>query len=85
MKISEQIVNKVQLGEKLTDRELDQAVEFYNNLAESLNCLGPVYKLAWRAIWEEANRLRGFRDARLAQKTTNQIDLDIKAKKGYYV
>ena len=62
--ISKKTVNKINIGDGLTKRELTNALVFYYNLRDMLNILGPEFNHAWREINSTLNRLEGFQRAR---------------------
>lgn len=48
--MTKEIVQKVQIGDGLTNEELLIAIRFYNQLEDMLDIMGPVYTLAWREV-----------------------------------
>jgi len=67
MKISERLLEKIEVGDHITDKELREAIAFYGDLAESLDCLGKEYNLAKRPIREVLYRLQGYEQVRKAR------------------
>lgn len=70
MRLDKTIVKKISRGDGLTNNELDQALNFYTELEEALDCLGPEFKLAWKEVMHTTERLRIFSEAR-NRKTSN--------------
>jgi hypothetical protein len=64
MKISERLIEKIEFGDPITDKELRDAIAFYGDLVESLDCLGKEYNLAKRPVREILYRLQGFQVVR---------------------
>ncbi len=50
MKISKRLMNKVESGANLSKKELSYATAFYDDLVESLDCLGKEFNLAKRPL-----------------------------------
>lgn len=70
MQISQVILEKVRLGNALSDDELIEAHKFFSDLAESLSYLGPEWSLAFKAARPEKDSLERFLVYR-ARKDTN--------------
>lgn len=64
MKISKEIVNRINIGDALTRRELTDALIFYKDLSNMLLLLGPEFKHAWKDVNSTLERLIGFQRAR---------------------
>lgn len=68
MKISEKLLEKIEFGDHITDKELRDAIAFYGDLVESLDCLGKEYNLTKRPVREVLYRLQGFQIVRDQRK-----------------
>ena len=55
------VIEKILVGDPLTDEELDEAIAFYGQLESSLRLLGPTYHLAWIEVQRVYHALRGYR------------------------
>ena len=64
MVMSEELVNKINIGDGFTKQELDCAITFYGMVSDMLRILGPEFKLAWREINSTLSSLEGFQRAR---------------------
>lgn len=64
MKLSKNIVAKINVGDGLTDEELRSAIKFYSNLEESLLCLGKEFNLARAPVSHTLYSLESFWAAR---------------------
>lgn len=62
--LSKETINRINIGDGVTKRELANALVFYKDLSDMLNILGPEFKHAWREIYFTLERLRGFDAAR---------------------
>lgn len=60
MKIKQEILDKIHIGDGLSNSELDLALKFYRELVESLECLGKEFKLAWREAFRILMDLESF-------------------------
>ncbi len=67
MKISKRLKEKVEFGDVLDNKELRDAIAFYSDLVESLDCLGNEFNLANRPVREILYRLNDFQAARNSQ------------------
>ena len=63
--LSKETINRINIGDGITKRELTNALVFYKELSDMLNILGPEFKHAWREVNSTLNRLEGFQRARL--------------------
>ncbi len=63
--LSKETINRINIGDGITKRELTNALVFYKDLSDMLNILGPEFKHAWREVNFTLNRLEGFQRARL--------------------
>lgn len=68
MKISKDIIKKVNNGDALTDAELSDAIKFYSSMEDGLYLLGKEYILARTPITHTRYRLEGYRDARRSER-----------------
>ncbi|OLF82075.1 hypothetical protein AWH63_11080 [Marinobacter sp. C18] len=66
----EMIYEKLCNGEKLSDNELTQGLEFYSRLERDLRAAGPVFKLPANEAGEVARKLRGFKASRDQRHTS---------------
>ena len=57
-------IEKIRVGDHLTDTELDDAIEFYGRMESGLRMLGPHYHLAWVEVQRGYNALRSYRHHR---------------------
>jgi len=64
MKISKELITKIDNGDSIDDAELRDAIVFYTDLVESLTCLGKEYFIAVRPLRTTLFRLEGFQQAR---------------------
>lgn len=62
--LSKETINRINIGDGITKRELTNALVFYKDLSDTLNILGPEFKHAWRDVNSTLNRLEGFQRAR---------------------
>lgn len=58
------IVEKIRVGDPLTDEELDEAIAFYGQLESGLRLLGPTYHLAWIEVQRVLYQLQSYRHNR---------------------
>lgn len=64
MEMMQPILQKIAVGDGLTDSELRVAVEFYDDLRDKLSLLGPRFQLAWEPVFHRSMQLQGFLEAR---------------------
>jgi hypothetical protein len=64
MKLSKELIAKIDNGDAIDDAELRDAIVFYTDLVESLTCLGKEYFIAVRPLRTVLFRLEGFQQAR---------------------
>lgn len=60
MKIKQEILDKIYIGDGLSNSELNTAINFYRELVESLECLGNEFKLAWKEAFRILRDLESF-------------------------
>jgi hypothetical protein len=58
------IIAKIQEGDRLTDDELNVALEFYSQMEKGLRLLGPHYHLPWAAVRRVHDELQSYRLSR---------------------
>lgn len=58
------LVNRINIGDGLTKRDLECALSFYSMVANNLMLLGPEFKHAWKEVNSTLHRLEGFQRAR---------------------
>ena len=63
-KMSKTLVNRINIGDGLTNQELQCALDFYREAAETLRLLGPSFKLARQDVFGTLDRLEHFDRAR---------------------
>jgi hypothetical protein len=68
MKISREIIERIDNGDHINDSELQEAIEFYSELQEGLSCLGYEYRLARKPVRDTLLRLERFQHAREENK-----------------
>lgn len=59
-----EIVEKIRVGDPLTDEELNDAIDFYGRMESGLRLLGPHYHLAWVDVQRVYHELRSYRHHR---------------------
>lgn len=59
-----QVLEKVRVGDGLTDVELDMMLDFYEDLSVKLQALGPKYQLAWHPVYMTCQTLKDFKAVR---------------------
>ena len=64
MKIDKSIIEKVECGDGLTDKELKSAIKFYKDLVESLEHLGHEFRLALWPLRVTLSALESYAHAR---------------------
>ncbi len=64
MKISPELVKAIEYGDALDDEQLETALTFYQDLHESLSCLGKEYRIIYDRVHREVLRLEEFKHAR---------------------
>ena len=62
--LSKETVNRINIGDGLTKRELTDALVFYRDLRDKLDILGPEFNHAWKDVNSTLNVLEGFQRAR---------------------
>lgn len=62
--MSKQVYEKYCNGDKISDAELEEALEFFGRLERDLRALGPVFHLAANEALRVKQGLQGFSDAR---------------------
>lgn len=62
--MNQEILRKIEIGDPLTDRELDTAFKFYTKLTQDLRLLGNKFHLAWAETFRMSNTLEGYIQAR---------------------
>lgn len=62
--LSKETVNRINIGDGLTKRELTDALVFYKDLSDMLHLLGPEFKLAWKEVDRTYGTLEAFQRAR---------------------
>lgn len=63
-KMTKTLITKINIGDGLTKQDLQCALEFYKDAAETLRLLGPSFKLAWQDVLRTLDRLQYFDAAR---------------------
>lgn len=58
------IIAKIQDGDRLSDDELNVALEFYGQMEKGLRLLGPHYHLPWAAVRRVHDELQSYRQSR---------------------
>lgn len=66
--ISKELVEKIRVGDPITDDELDQAIEFYETMTTGADVLGSTFYLFWWECRRTLDRLYGYREARQERK-----------------
>ena len=64
MKLSKELITKIDNGDAIDDAELRDAIVFYTDLVESLTCMGKEYFIAARPLRTTLFRLEGYQQAR---------------------
>lgn len=62
--MNEELWQKIQTGDGLTDSELTEAYIWFRDLADDLELLGPIFHLAWKEAHFRRRDLKGFMEAR---------------------
>lgn len=62
--LSKETINRINIGDGITKRELTDALVFYRDLRDMLDILGSEFKHAWRDVNSTLNVLEGFQRAR---------------------
>ncbi len=62
--MNRELVHVINVGDRITNPELDLALTFYRDLSDKLDIMGPEFKHAWREVYSTLGRLEGFRRAR---------------------
>lgn len=65
--MTEDIVNKIERGSTLSDKELTTALGFYEGLSDKLELLGPAFLFAHSDIYHVLEQLEGFERSRMRQ------------------
>lgn len=68
MKLSKKLIEKIEMGVSINDTELRDALVFYRDLMESVDCLGREFNQAKRPIRETFYRLEDFQRSRDQRK-----------------
>lgn len=58
------LIEKILVGDPLSDLELDESIEFYGRMESGLRLLGPHYHLAWTQVQRVLDTLQGYRSYR---------------------
>ena len=58
------IYNKYINGDTMTNAEIDYGLTYFKDVADSLSCMGPVFRLAFVEANRVAMGLEGFKTAR---------------------
>jgi hypothetical protein len=64
-----EIVEKVRVGDGLSDAELNTALAFYGQMESGLRLLGPRFHLAWAEVQRVHDMLRSYRHNRESYKS----------------
>ena len=64
-----EIVEKVRVGDGLSDAELNTALSFYGQLESGLRLLGPTFHLAWAEVQRVLHMLESYKHNRDAYKS----------------
>jgi hypothetical protein len=64
-----EIVEKVRVGDGLSDAELNTALSFYGQLEAGLRLLGPRFHLAWAEVQRVLHMLESYKHNRDAYKS----------------
>ena len=59
-----QINDKFILGDAITDEELKELLNFYEDLEKKIKLLGPTFHFCWREILDRKIRLESYKIAR---------------------
>jgi len=62
--MTREIIERINIGDGITNPELDAALTFYKDLSDKLRLLGPEFKLMRNEIYATLERLKGFKAAR---------------------
>lgn len=62
--LSKETVNRINIGDGLTKRELTDALVFYRDLRDMLDILGSEFNHAWKDVNSTLNCLEAFQRAR---------------------
>jgi hypothetical protein len=66
------LIEKILIGDPLSDLELDEAIEFYGKMESGLRLLGPHYHLAWIQVQRVLDTLQGYKRYRDWDKEKNE-------------
>lgn len=66
--MDKELLEKIRVGDGITDDELDRALVFFRHLEASLKLMGTVFHHAWFDVFSTLNRLEGFKSAREERK-----------------
>lgn len=55
------IINKIEIGDHLSDLELEKAIKWYSELEHKLVILGNKYYIAWYSVFYTLNSLKSFK------------------------
>lgn len=64
----EEIIEKIRLGDGLTDSELEKGLDFFKDMAMGLRALGPNFYHAWKECNFTFMKLEGYQAARFERK-----------------
>jgi len=59
------LIEKIKMGDHITDKELNTAIVFFREVTWGLKALGETFHHAWLDTFMTLQRLEGYRDARL--------------------
>jgi len=59
-----EIIDKINIGDALSDSELDRALTFYASLENDLKLLGNHFHHAWFDVFQTFERLKSYKRAR---------------------
>ena len=64
MKMTKEILHKINISDPINDNELEISIYFYTELVHSLALLGEKYHFAWLDSFHVLKRLNDFKQAR---------------------
>jgi hypothetical protein len=59
-----ELIEKLRVGDHITDEELNTALAFYGQMGSGLRLLGPTFHLAWAEVQRVLYQLQSYRDHR---------------------
>jgi len=62
--MTKEIIERISIGDPLTDKELDEAIKFYEDLESKTYLLGQRFHFYWIHCNDELTRLKGYKQAR---------------------